>query len=82
MAMRRSRNDCVWRTPVQVVVGSHQVNLIIINNATGHRLQTFSNGTNFPGSLNSEVTNENIIGWEIIVTGIPVEWTEPDLLVG
>ncbi|CAH8458581.1 unnamed protein product [Schistosoma bovis] len=46
----------------------------------GHRLQTFSNGTNFPGSLNSEVTNENIIGWEIIVTGIPVEWTEPDLL--
>ncbi|CAH8459266.1 unnamed protein product [Schistosoma rodhaini] len=46
----------------------------------GHRLQTFSNGTNFSGSLSSEVTNENIIGWEIIVTGIPVEWTEPDLL--
>ncbi|CAH8298197.1 unnamed protein product [Schistosoma turkestanicum] len=46
----------------------------------GHRLQTFSSGASFPGSVNPEVTNENIIGWEIIVTGIPVEWTEPDLL--
>ncbi|KAH8852032.1 Serine dehydratase-like [Schistosoma japonicum] len=48
--------------------------------APGHRLQTFSSGNTFSNSTNSEVTNENIIGWEIIVTGIPVEWTEPDLL--
>ncbi|TPP58473.1 L serine dehydratase:l threonine deaminase [Fasciola gigantica] len=46
---------------------------------TGHRVASF------PGSasngLGSEVTNENIIGWEVFVVGIPLEWTEPDLLV-
>ncbi|CAH8491393.1 unnamed protein product [Heterobilharzia americana] len=46
----------------------------------GHRLQTISNGTYIPDSMPAEVTNENIIGWEIIVAGIPVEWAESDLL--
>ncbi|CAH8561352.1 unnamed protein product [Dicrocoelium dendriticum] len=44
-----------------------------------HRLPALNIG-NMSGCLGSDVTNENIIGWEVFVVGIPLEWTEPDLL--
>ncbi|KAF5394515.1 Serine dehydratase [Paragonimus heterotremus] len=46
----------------------------------GHRMPTLSNGSNNSACLGSEVTNENVIGWEVFVVGIPLEWTESDLL--
>ncbi|CAL8078277.1 unnamed protein product [Calicophoron daubneyi] len=42
-----------------------------------HRIPPF--GPNVVGG-NTEVTNENIIGWEVFAIGIPLEWSEPDLL--
>lgn len=45
----------------------------------GHRVASFPGSV--PNGLGSEITNENIIGWEVFVVGIPLEWTEPDLLV-
>ncbi|KAA0189325.1 L serine dehydratase:l threonine deaminase [Fasciolopsis buskii] len=44
----------------------------------GHRVASFPGSV--PNGLGSEITNENIIGWEVFVVGIPLEWTEPDLL--
>nr|CAH8828189.1 unnamed protein product [Trichobilharzia regenti] len=46
----------------------------------GNRPQKFSNVNDISGNPNVEVTNENILGWEVLVTGTPIEWNEQDLL--
>ncbi|TGZ73053.1 hypothetical protein CRM22_001736 [Opisthorchis felineus] len=45
-----------------------------------HRLPSVANAVGAAGCLTNEVTNENVIGWEVFVVGIPMEWTEADLL--
>ncbi|GAA52697.1 serine dehydratase-like, partial [Clonorchis sinensis] len=45
-----------------------------------HRLPSVANTVGAAGCLTNEVTNENVIGWEVFVVGIPMEWTEADLL--
>ncbi|VDQ04304.1 unnamed protein product [Trichobilharzia regenti] len=49
--------------------------------SSGNRPQKFSNVNDISGNPNVEVTNENILGWEVLVTGTPIEWNEQDLLV-
>ncbi|CAH8830511.1 unnamed protein product [Trichobilharzia szidati] len=69
-----------WHTPAQVGGELFQVSNLTSFYVIGNRPQKFSNVSDVQGTPNVEVTNENIIGWEVLVTGTPIEWTKPELL--
>lgn len=78
-AMRLKANACVLRMLVLGVVGIYQVSTIyFVCYSKEQRTPSLDVG-GLPSCMNEP--SDNIIGWELLVSGLPIEATETDIMV-